>query len=62
VAGSIRRFSPRVRTIYMSGYVEERHSPKLEGAADLRKPFSADALLAEVKKALEQGRSAGANS
>jgi len=59
VAGSIRRFSPRVRTIYMSGYVEERHSPKLEGAANLRKPFSADALLAEVKKALEQGRPAG---
>jgi two-component system cell cycle sensor histidine kinase/response regulator CckA len=59
VAGSVRRLSPRARTIYMSGYVEERHAPKLEGVKNLRKPISANALLAEVKKALGQGRSAG---
>jgi DNA-binding NtrC family response regulator len=62
VLSGIRRIRPDASVVLMSGYAEE---PALEpdgasGAAGfLRKPFTHEALAAEVRRALEGRREAG---
>jgi two-component system, cell cycle sensor histidine kinase and response regulator CckA len=52
VASSIRALSPLTRAVFMSGYVDQEHLSRLNGASVLQKPFSASELLDRVKEAL----------
>jgi CheY-like chemotaxis protein len=62
LAQRIRRVLPRVRVVYMSGYSESLVQARGLGSRDgwyLAKPFSAVALLENVRTALASGSSAG---
>ena len=52
VADSIRRFFPKMRVIYMSGYADKYDASQQDSVSILQKPFSSTELLAQVKKTL----------
>jgi PAS domain S-box-containing protein len=56
VAEALRRRDPRLRVLYVSGYARGTIGPPelaVPGTAFLPKPFSADALLAQVRSLLD---------
>lgn len=65
LADRLRRKSPRLRVLYVTGYAEEMGMCTREGEDCLAKPFSTDALLQRVQRMIDAaeflgGRESGA--
>jgi two-component system cell cycle sensor histidine kinase/response regulator CckA len=61
LARSVRATRPEINVLFMSGYSDEAtglHGALGPGTQFIQKPFSADALLAKVREALDGARSA----
>jgi two-component system, cell cycle sensor histidine kinase and response regulator CckA len=56
LARSVQAARPEIRVLFMSGYTDEAiglHGVLGAGIQFIQKPFSADALLAKVREALD---------
>jgi CheY-like chemotaxis protein len=58
LAGRLRRASPNLKVLLVTGYAEHMQAPEAGTGACLAKPFSVAALLRKVRQVLDRGENA----